>query len=174
MTAPKIVGLDVSLTSTGYSFDTTLGCIQSKRTGVSRMIEIRDIVDDMFSDENYDTLFAIEGFSMGSKNSRAHDIGGLGWIIRVQLHEMGFAYVDVPPTSLKKFATGKGNASKDEVVSSISARTGIVFSGKGANDMCDAWVLREMLTVHKGLPGTVDWPKINLAALGNVDWTSVD
>ena len=164
-----IAGLDVSLTSTGHCINGELGTIQSKLKGPERMIEIRDTVERLVQDVD---LIAIEGFSMGSQNSRAHDIGGLGWIVRVKLFEMNKKWVEVPPTNLKKFATGKGNAGKDEVVSSVSARTGIIFAGKGANDMCDAWVLHEMMCVHLGT-SQINWPKVNLEGLAKVDWTTL-
>jgi crossover junction endodeoxyribonuclease RuvC len=90
--------------------------------------------------------------------------------MRLVLHEAGISYIDVPPTSRAKFATGKGNASKNEVVSSISARTGIVWSGKGADDMCDAWILRQMGLAHLG-ESEYDWPAVNMAALDKIDWS---
>lgn len=164
----KIIGLDVSLTSTGYCVNGQVGAIHSKQFGCERMVEIRDTVAKLTADAD---AIAIEGFSMGSKNSRAHDIGGLGWVVRIKLFEMGIKYVEIPPTNLKKFALGKGVGSKDEVVSAISAKTGIVFSGKGANDMCDAWVLHEMLATHLEIPSEHKWNKPNLEALTKVDWT---
>lgn len=165
------VGLDLSLTSTGYADDEILESIAVKTKGPQRLIDIREKVMFNISLLNAPCV-AIEGYSYGSRNSQAHSIGELGGVIRVALHESEIPYVDIPPTCRAKFATGKGNAGKNEVVSSVSARTGIVWSGKGADDMCDAWILQEMVLTKLGL-ARYDWPKINLDSLDKVDWTTL-
>lgn len=87
--------------------------------------------------------------------------------------QLNVPIVIVPPTSRAKFATGKGNASKSEVVSAISAKTGIVWEGKGADDKCDAWVLEEIGRTHIGTQ-RYDWPKQNMEALDKVDFSALD
>ena len=77
--------------------------------------------------------------------------------------------IEVPPTCRAKFATGRGNASKSEVVSAISARTGILWDGVGNEDRCDAWILQEMGFAHMG-HARYEWPATHLAALDKVDW----
>ena len=91
----------------------------------------------------------------------------------MRLWESGIGFVEIPPTCRAKFATGKGNAGKSEVISSISARTGIVWSGPGADDMCDAWVLEEIGLARVG-KSKYDWPSSNMSALDRVDWSSLD
>lgn len=91
----------------------------------------------------------------------------------MRLWENGIPFVDIPPTCRAKFATGKGNASKGEVISAISAKTGKIFSGAGGNDECDAWVLEQMGLVHIG-NSTWDWTKEQLSALSKVDWAELD
>lgn len=118
-------------------------------------------------------VVVLEGYSFASRNSQAHSIGELGGVIRLLLWELGKPVVVIPPTCRAKFATGKGNASKNEVISNISAKTGIVWSNPGADDKCDAWLLEEMVLVHLGR-GKFDWPKANLEALDKVDWTLLD
>lgn len=118
-------------------------------------------------------IVCIEGYSFGSRNSQAHAIGELGGVVRLNLWELDIPFVEIPPTCRAKFATGKGNAAKNEVVSAVSARTGIVWSGKGADDMCDAWILEEMGRAHLGT-SRFDWPQVNLSALEKVDWSAFD
>lgn len=118
-------------------------------------------------------IVCIEGYSFGSRNSQAHAIGELGGVVRLNLWELNIPFVEIPPTCRAKFATGKGNAAKNEVVSAVSARTGIVWSGKGADDMCDAWILEEMGRVRLGTQ-RFDWPQVNLSALEKVDWSAAD
>jgi crossover junction endodeoxyribonuclease RuvC len=164
----SILGLDLSLTSTGYCVDGQTGVIQVKSKEAQRLFEIRQAVLQVISTNNIEAVI-IEGYAFGARNSQSHKIGELGGVIRLALYEINVPYVDVPPTSRAKFATGKGNAAKTEVISAISARTGIIWSGKGADDMCDAWVLEEMGLNALGI-GRFIWPKTNMDALKNVDW----
>lgn len=165
------VGLDLSLTSTGVALPELNTYIASKKKGPARLIEIRNKLIE-YLESVQSPVAIIEGYSFGSRNSQAHATGELGGVVRVMLHERLIPYVEVPPTCRAKFATGKGNAGKNEVISSVSARTGIVWSGSGADDMCDAWLLREMALVKMGL-STISWPATHLAGMDKVDWTSL-
>jgi Holliday junction resolvasome RuvABC endonuclease subunit len=171
MSRPEIVGLDLSLTSTGIAAR-EVKALQVTAKGMLRLSLLRNAILEILSLMN-DPLVVVEGYSFGSRNSQAHAAGELGGVIRWTLWENQIPYVDVPPTSRAKFATGKGNASKSEVVSSVSAKTGIIWSGKGADDCCDAWVLREMGLAHLGR-SEFTWPKINLSALEKIDWSPFD
>lgn len=162
-----VVGLDLSLTSTGVSIDDETFVIASTNKGMQRLADIRSQLMDLIST---DCLVCVEGYSFASRNSQSHAAGELGGVIRLELWERQIPYVDIPPTTRAKFATGRGNAGKDEVVSSISAKTGIVWGGKGANDRCDAWILQEMGLAHLGQPRYA-WPAVNLSALDKIDWT---
>lgn len=119
-----------------------------------------------------DPIVFIEGYSFASRNSQAHAIGELGGVVRLTLWNLRIPYIEIPPTCRAKFATGKGNAGKNEVVSAVSARTGIVWSGSGADDMCDAWLLEECGRVRLGYP-RFEWPQTHLAALDKVDWSAL-
>jgi Holliday junction resolvasome RuvABC endonuclease subunit len=165
----SVVGLDLSLTSTGICARGNPEAISTAQKGASRLAWMRTVIIDRVREVPRPAV-CIEGYSFGSRNSQAHAIGELGGVIRVALWENQIPWVDIPPTCRAKFATGKGNASKNEVVSSISARTGIVWTGKGADDMCDAWILEEMGLAHFGL-ARFEWPQINLSALEKIDWT---
>lgn len=90
------------------------------------------------------------------------------------LFECNIPIVEIPPTCRAKFATGRGNASKGEVISAISAKTGIIFSGASGNDECDAWVLERMGMVHQGIDSQWDWTKEQLSALDKVDWSPLE
>lgn len=166
----SIIGLDLSLTSTGVCSKEGFFAYQAKTKGMERLADIRDGIMLVVAAQANDPLVVVEGYSFSSRNSQSHALGELGGVVRLALHEAGVPYIDVPPTSRAKFATGKGNASKNEVVSSISARTGIVWGGKGADDMCDAWVLRQMGLARLG-ESEYDWPATNMAALDKIDWS---
>lgn len=165
----RIAGLDLSLTSTGFSSESTLLAVQAKSKGILRLAEVRESIIQLVK-ENQVKFCVIEGYAYSTKNSQAHSAGELGGIIRISLFDLEIPYVDVPPTSRAKFATGRGNAGKSEVVSSISVRTGITWTGSGADDMCDAFILEEMGRTVIGNE-RYDWPKSHRDALSKIDWS---
>jgi len=166
------MGIDPSLTSTGISQNGKTGVITTKLTGIPRLDFISGVIVE-FVNVNHVECVSIEGYSFASKNSQAHSIGELGGVIRHGLWKMGIPIIEIPPTSRAKFATGRGNASKGEVISAISARTGIVFAGGGGNDECDAWVIEEMLRYKLG-QSIIEWPKSSTDALDKIDWSPLE
>jgi len=167
-----VIGIDMSLTSTGVAVADEQFVIAPATTGVERLHYFCEEFKKLF--ESLDSCAAvIEGYSFASRHSQAHSIGELGGVLKLTAFRCGVPIVVVPPTSRAKFATGKGNASKSEVVSAISARTGIVWQGKGADDKCDAWVLEEIGRMRIGTERFV-WPKQNVEALEKVDFSALD
>lgn len=67
-------------------------------------------------------LLVIEGPSMGSSHGMQHERAGLWWRIvhRASMHDVPAAVV--APTTLKKFATGAGNASKQNMKNAAMTR----------------------------------------------------
>lgn len=148
----KIVGVDASLTSTGvvalekdkvYPYT-----IQRKSTGVERLIEIREIVRAEIVSAD---IVVIEGYAFARAN-QAHQIGELGGVLRVMFHEEKIKYIEAAPSAVKKFATGKGNAKKEDVVLSVYKRWGKEFE---TTDETDAFVLAKIgqayMTGQEGL-----------------------
>lgn len=165
---PDVIGLDLSLTSTGMAYGDATVSFQPKTKGMQRLQEIMRGVFDI-ARSLPDPFVVVEGYSFSSRNSHAHALGELGGVIRYHLWQAQVPYVDVPPTCRAKFATGKGNAGKAEVVSAVSARTGRTWIGKGAEDECDAWVLQEMGLAHFNIPRH-QWPAANLSTLSTIEW----
>jgi hypothetical protein len=62
-------------------------------------------------------------------------------VIRLALLEQGTPFAVVQPSPLKAYATGKGNALKEAVLSAAVKRSGIEFR---TSDESDAWWLRQM------------------------------
>lgn len=168
----RTLGIDPSLTSTGLSHLGKTELIITKLNGPARLSYISKAIVAKIKDCAIECV-AIEGYSFASRNSQAHSIGELGGVIRLGIWELNIPVIEIPPTSRAKFATGKGNASKGEVISAISARTGIIFAGGGGNDECDAWVIEEMLRTKIGLP-SFDWPKTSIESLDKIDWSPLE
>jgi hypothetical protein len=185
---PRVVGLDLSLSSTGiahpdhdydphgYSLPKDAPVIDR----IARIVHLRDRILTAVMPAGPDSrrgpfastppLVVIEGFSFGSPQG-ATEAGGLGWIIRLALHEHSIPFAIVAPATLKKFATGKGNAGKDDMKLAAQSRLGLTFTGTGSGDRCDARWLQEMGLHHLGAP-TVELPAVNLSALAKVEWPS--
>lgn len=168
----KLAGFDLSLTSSGVSIAGVTRTVSSKHKGVERLSDLRQQFTQICQESQVECA-VIEGYSFASRNSHAHSIGELGGVIRLVLFDLGIPFVEVPPTSRAKFATGRGNASKGEVISAISAKTGLVFAGAGGNDECDAWVLEQMAVARMGL-SQYPWTKEQLSALDKVDWSALE
>lgn len=134
----KIVGIDASLTSTGIAIleggEITTQAIKSKLNGIPRLIDIRNKVKSAVKGAN---LVVIEGYAL-SHGHQAHAKGELGGVLRVMLYEAGLPILEVPPAQVKKFATGRGNAKKEEMAVAIYKRWGREFPN---NDEADAYVL---------------------------------
>lgn len=166
------VGLDLSLTSTGFACGTKHTILSSKHKGPARLQEISlALIDHLLEIDN--PVVILEGYSFASRNSQAHSIGELGGVVRLAIWNLQIPYIEVPPTCRAKFATGKGNANKGEVMSAVSARTGIAWIGAGADDLCDAFILEEIGLTKLGQPRW-DWPAVNLSALDKIDWSPID
>jgi Holliday junction resolvasome RuvABC endonuclease subunit len=157
----RILALDLSLTSTGAAHEGGTCRITSKKRGTERLIEIREAIRSLALSVAPD-LVVVEGYSMGSRG-RVFDIGELGGIVKVLLADMGIPVAIVPPSCLKKFATGKGNADKDSMLEAAIRNFG--FGGHG-NDEADAWLLYCMAATRDGslnakqreAVAAVEWP----------------
>ncbi|NUS59160.1 MAG: hypothetical protein HOV66_30530, partial [Streptomycetaceae bacterium] len=79
----------------------------------------------------------------------------------------GHEVVEVTTGGVKKYATGKGNAGKDEVLAAVVRRYPDVEVSN--NNEADALVLRAMGCDHLGQPLAVV-PQTHRAALDKVAW----
>ena len=160
----KIVGIDASLTSTGIvvlNSDLHTETIQSKKTGPERLVEIRERIKGTVNGAD---LVAIEGYAFARPN-QAHQIGELGGVLRVMFHEEKIKYIEAAPSAVKKFATGKGNAKKEDVVLSVYKRWGKEFK---TNDETDAFVLAKIGEAWlKGTKGLTVFQRDVVAALAD-------
>lgn len=133
------VGIDQSYTGfavtvvwdTGYR--TTCRKLEGK--GVERLKDAQKIVGGLCTLQPVDV--AIEGYAFGATQT-AHMAGELGGAIRLTLDQYGYTPLVVAPAALKKYAIGKGNAKKDEVILGVYKNWGVEFSD---NNMADSYVL---------------------------------
>jgi len=140
----KIIGIDLSLTSTGVCtynegvYNTF--AIKTKLKGHLRYDHILSTIQEVLSDLEPEIAF-IEGASYNSKSSSLDWIYGLSMLVRHNLcYRLGIPYKLIPPATLKKWATGKGNATKEKMIETCNENYGTSFTLKD-NDMCDAYLL---------------------------------
>ena len=141
-----ILGLDLSLLSTGWArvterqpvlLEVSVGVIEGKGAGMGR---IDGILEELQPLVRSACLVVIEGYSFGAKN-KAHQVGELGGVVKHLLWQQGIEFVDIAPTVLKKFATGKGTAKKDQVRLGVYKRWGAEFE---TEHEIDAFVLAQI------------------------------
>lgn len=170
---PRVVGLDLSLTRTGIALpDGAAVVLRPKTRGTARMVEVRDGVLNAwhgFTDTLDADIVAIEGFAFGARGRAVFDIGGVGWVIRVALHEAGVPYVEIPPSVLKRYATGRGNADKQAMQMAACKRLDY-DDEKPDDNIVDALWLRALALDAYGHP-VVDMPKAQRdASVAAVTW----
>lgn len=180
MSLPVIlaIGIDPSLTRTAVAFATSDGLeghsLPTKgKAGATlqqradRIQHITDWVNDLIRDrgELRPPPIYIEGPSHGNATGHHHDRSGLWWAIVSALHRETPAgmVTEVPPTTLKVYATGKGNAGKDEVLLALARRHD--WFPATNNDEADACVLALIGARLAGHPIDGDLPKSHLRAL---------
>jgi crossover junction endodeoxyribonuclease RuvC len=173
-----VVGLDLSLTATGiatpYGGVTT---VTSKgHAGASlpvRHVRLRAVsthvmrkITDGTSPAD-DTMIVVEAPAFSRVTGHQHDRSGLWWLVVDDLMAWGHNVVEVTPTARAKYATGKGNAGKDEVLAAVIRRYPDVDVNN--NNEADALVLRAMGCDWLGAP-LAEVPKAHRAALDKVVW----
>lgn len=161
----KVVGLDMSLTATGLCHpDGRTETLSSKQRGMDRIIDLSDAILNAAGRAD---LIAIEDYAF-SRGGHAHEAGELGGLVKYRLIVHELPYVLIGPSSLKRFATSKGNCNKIEM-GVAAAKVGQEFDGD--DNRCDAWWLREMaLYRYEGAPFKVQRTAYRDEAVGKVNW----
>lgn len=99
---------------------------------------------------------AIEGYSMGSTTGRAFDIAENTMLLKYKMYNKGWKEPLIyAPTSVKKFATGKGNAGKQLLLEAFKTENNVNLNDilgmktqKPANpvsDIIDSYYITKML-----------------------------
>nr|DAY81857.1 MAG TPA: RuvC [Caudoviricetes sp.] len=152
----RILGLDLSLTATGWALvwdgSPKWGVIKSRNRSVKRLSEIRNAVLDIIN-QTQPSLAVIEGYSYGSSHGMA-GLAELGGVIRLLLLDMGIPFIVVAPATNKKFATGKGNAEKDLMLKRVFQHWAADMSN---NNEADAFALAQFGRCYLNQEGFCDY-----------------
>ena len=145
----RFVGIDLS-TKTGlvildrFGEVITAKEITSKiKTDPERMI---DLTEQLLDHLKPNDVIAIEGFSYGSRGRGMSFQFGYGYAVRIALYMEGIPFLIVTPSQVKKYATGKGNSSKDNMILPIFKKWGFEHD---SDNVRDAYVLAQIASATR-------------------------
>ncbi len=156
-----IIGIDLSLNGTGICCSTLIHGIKHQQNGYCfyevipknkerypRWFTIRAAIQKFYVGCTPTPKIFIEGYSFMSRSRSVVDLAEIGGIIRMDLHDHGLHFTEIPPTVLKKFITGKGNVKKDLILKEIYRRWGMDLD---SHNLADAYALVKLGEAVLGL-----------------------
>lgn len=152
----RTLGFDQSYTNSGYCVTDESGTVLDFGTFKSakamdvyeRAVQVAQFIVDMVTKHNVSHV-NLEGLAFGIRGDATRDLAGLLFTIVIALRTKtpSVTMTVVPPTTLKKFATGTGKSDKAAMISSVPAETLARFTEAkykkttGLADVCDAYWL---------------------------------
>ncbi|MFD0078191.1 hypothetical protein ACFVIY_37820 [Streptomyces sp. NPDC127166] len=164
----RVMGLDLSLTSTGVCLpDGSTARIKTRqKDGDRRILQVRDYVRAAIAAQR-PHLAVIEDLPKHAMaaglTARVH-----GPVV-CELLDAGVPYAYVVPATLKSFACDHGSADKSRMAAAAYLAAGAEFAGDPGGDQCDAWWLRAAGHEHYGEP-LFELPAAQIARLSKVSW----
>ncbi len=152
-----IIGLDLSLTSTGIvvlSGDSSIhNCVISSKA-IGELIRLYDITSRVLQkcDVFTPSLVCIEGYAFGmpGRANSLTQLAEVAGVIKLEFYKHNVHFRIIPPATVKKFATGRGNAKKDEMRLAVFKKWGFEAP---TTDEVDAFVLAQ---IGRALLGEAD------------------
>jgi crossover junction endodeoxyribonuclease RuvC len=138
-----ILGLDIS-THTGYAFlndtdklevDTIHYPVNSDR--LFRWSKYAADLESLLDKYGNPAIAAIEGYGYANKYSLG-TLVEIGTVLRMVLYNRRIPIVEIPPNTLKRYVSGKGNVQKNQMLLEVYRRWGIAFTD---DNMADAYAL---------------------------------
>lgn len=180
----RVVALDLSLTATGIAAThdsggrPRLAC----RTVTPRRRPTRTVIDHERLNEVFAAianavrytpdLVVVEFLPQLSKGDTSLRLAELHGAMKHWMYSRGLRYVDVQPAHLKQYATGKGNAKKEQVLEAAIARYGRRLH-IATDDEADAVTLLAMALDRYGQP-LAEVPDTHRKALSGPKWSELD
>lgn len=168
-------GLDLSLTATGVALPlggTAVISTSPKKSLPFRLRYIRTSFLALWVEQcGHRTVAIVEDLPF-TRNNAAGQLGMVHGIVRVALDELVdqgvcAGVVLVVPGSLKRYATGTGNANKQQMLAEAIRR--LDYQGSDDNEVDALW-LRQMGLAHYAPDEAVTVPAKNREALRGVEW----
>lgn len=151
----RVLGLDPSLSSTGYAYRESNGSVATGRVttddlrGAWRLHYIRAQVGKIL-DSVQPAVVAYEDYAMGGHGNVKSQFAQaeLGGILKTLIWERGIDYLCIPPTSMKSVIALNGSAKKGGISTALRIRFGIDVV---QNDEADAAGLLLFGEMHAGI-----------------------
>lgn len=130
----KIVGIDYSQTSAGVAVFDDMGTLAQAYTAAMgegghrddtlgmRHARMKRQTARIVQHCEYASIALIEAHSFSAKGGSQHDRSGGWWDLVSELYGMGIPVVEVTTGQIKKYMTGKGTASKEQMVIAATRR----------------------------------------------------
>ena len=144
----SIIGLDLSITSTGYvkfwlpiKRQNSFNIVIESNPKKTMMERLESISSEVLMNVEHTTLVFLEGYSYGSFNTEV--LAQLGGIIKLGVYKKtGIAPIIVSPNTLKKFVLGSGKGQGKEAIKlGAYKRWGVEFK---TSDETDAYALARL------------------------------
>lgn len=137
---PVFIGIDQSYSGFAITVMNNTGSrttvYKSDLRGVDRLADIKQhLTETLSAYHQYLPIqdAAIEGYAFGSQMSNM--LGELGGVVKLTLRDFGIYPLIIPPTTLKKYVTGKGQGiSKSQIMLHVFKKWGVEFSDDNAAD----------------------------------------
>ena len=155
-----VIGIDPSLTATGVAHDGQAWTIATKAGDPNRLAHIYQHLNATLAATWGDGLAVLEDLP-----THAHGAGLTGMaqgVIRLACLNTGTPYLTVPAATLKKYATGKGNATKADMRMAWFQRAGEDIRD---DNQVDALWLRQVGLALLDDPAAIPMPQANRQAL---------
>lgn len=152
----KVLGIDQSYTGSGFCVVDEQGNVvdfgtfktDTQLDVYGRAMEVTDFIINKIS-EHCIMRLNIEGLAFGIRGSATRDLAGLLFVIitHVRRNTTNVECKVIPPTTLKKFATGSGKADKAAMIAAVPDSILSQFKSigykktTGLADVCDAYWL---------------------------------
>lgn len=164
------LGLDLSLRSTGVYLlhdneEYKLLLKANTTEWYPRMSYISSRIIDLLEPEIESTFVLLEDYAYAARG-RVFSIGELGGIVKWEMLKNGVKEENLwicPPTTLKKYVTGKGNSKKNVMLQMVYKKWGKELK---SDDIADAYALARMARdLHSNGSATLKYEEEALKAL---------
>ena len=149
----KVLSIDQSFSNcgvivweNGLIYDYFVIQTNKESDDVVRLAHIVDSLAETIKQESIEEV-VIEGLSMGSVSTSARTLAGLFYSIKLLCFYHNITFYEVPPTSVKKFATGSGRADKKAMWKALPNNIADKFEkshktiSSGRYDLTDAYFI---------------------------------
>lgn len=168
----RYVGIDLSLQSTGaatidedgnYTLRTFPSTGTKTDTLATRGVRLHNLTAEIILIACVADVVCIETPAYSQTTGSHHDRSGLWWLVVDALLGEELELFEVSTSTVKKYATGKGNANKDTVLANVVRR--YPEAPVESNDEADAFVLAAIAARLDGHPIEASLPETHLAAM---------